>query len=756
MDRGDTLLTFSSTEAAFRIERNTMQTVAAPKKLPIYRSIQGQLIISFLILGILPLLIIGGVAFSNANTSLRDSIGNTLDGVATAKAVRLAAWMQDTARAAIALSKTAGLRGSAELDNFGVQVISQTRQNSEQAEAYRQAYSAALAAMSAFKETYVRIDEIFLFDRNGLLVVSTNNNFIKEGTLAKDIPTIDFNAGLKETTISDITTSIDGVTRIFSVLTPVTAPDGSIIGVVGTRNNLDTINSIMTDYTGLGETGETYLADSVSHVVRTALRHEGTDLLDKPIETYPLQMVDQGVVDGIAEYTNYLGLTVLGSWAPVENTRWMLLAEIDTNEAFAPINALMNATLILIVVAVIVILAASTWIARSFSRPITRITDAAVQVADGALEAQADVKSSNELGILASAFNRMTANLRRMVESERDSKQYLESTLSRYAAFIESVAHGNLKDRLHMNGSSSETDDLIRLGHNLNTMVENLNQMTSQIQETVAVLSSTVMEIQASTTQQTAAATEQDAAVTQTVATVEEVRVTVQQTSERAKSVAQASQQSVSVSRSGQDTVTDTVRRMDTLRKQVDNIAENILMLSERTQQIGEIIDTVNGLAEQSKLLALNASIEAARAGEEGKGFAVVAMEVRQLAEQSREATSRVRQILSEIQQATNSAVMVTEEGSKEAESGMKMAENAGQVIRNLAGTIEETAQAASQIAASTNQQSVGMNQLVTAMSQIKQAATQTAASTRQTEVSIRELNEMAKRLEHAVKGYTI
>ena len=94
-------------------------------------------------------------------------------------------------------------------------------------------------------------------------------------------------------------------------------------------------------------------------------------------------------------------------------------------------------------------------------------------------------------------------------------------------------------------------------------------------------------------------------------------------------------------------------------------------MLSERTQQIGEIIDAVNALADQSKLLALNASIEAARAGEEGKGFAVVAMEVRQLAEQSRGATSRVRDILSEIQDATNMAVMVTEEGSKGAENGM-------------------------------------------------------------------------------------
>ena len=95
------------------------------------------------------------------------------------------------------------------------------------------------------------------------------------------------------------------------------------------------------------------------------------------------------------------------------------------------------------------------------------------------------------------------------------------------------------------------------------------------------------------------------------------------------------------------------------------NIAETILALSEQTQQIGDIIATVNDIADQSNLLALNAAIEAARAGEAGKGFAVVAGEVRSLAEQSRQATAQVKEILGDIQKATNTAVMVTEEGTK-------------------------------------------------------------------------------------------
>ena len=283
---------------------------------------------------------------------------------------------------------------------------------------------------------------------------------------------------------------------------------------------------------------------------------------------------------------------------------------------------------------------------------------------------------------------------------------------------------------------------------------EALQTLIAQIQESAGVLNSAATEIQAAATQQVTSTLQQETAITQTVATVEEVRATVQQTADRAQQVAQSATESVNTSRTGQDAVTQSVASMAEIRQKVEDIATNILALSERTQQIGEIIDTVNGLAEQSKLLALNASIEAARAGEEGKGFAVVAMEVRQLAEQSREATGRVRDILGEIQQATNSAVIVTEEGGKGAESGLTLVELAGEAIRELAATIESAAQAATQIAASTHQQTNGMTQLAAAMTEIKSASSQSAASARQTEQSVRELIDMAQQLEEAAAQY--
>ena len=327
----------------------------------------------------------------------------------------------------------------------------------------------------------------------------------------------------------------------------------------------------------------------------------------------------------------------------------------------------------------------------------------------------------------------------------RESEARLRSSVAAYTKFIQRVADGELSVRL--SEESGEQDDLYWLGYNLNLMVERLDDMIRQIRGAAAAVANAAAEIESAATQQVASSLEQEATVTQTAATVEEIRTTVSQTAERARMVALVSHESLSVSRAGQEAVIDSVGGMSMIQQRVNDIAENILALSARTQQIGEIINTVNGLAEQSKLLALNASIEAARAGEEGRGFAVVAMEVRQLAEQSRQATARVRDILGEIQQATNAAVMVTEEGSKGAENGMSLVERAGESIRELAATIEEASQAAAQIAASTHQQTNGMDQLAAAMAQIRQVAAQTAEGSRQAEQSVRKLLDVAQQL---------
>src|SRR5436309_8969706 len=124
---------------------------------------------------------------------------------------------------------------------------------------------------------------------------------------------------------------------------------------------------------------------------------------------------------------------------------------------------------------------------------------------------------------------------------------------------------------------------------------------------------------------------------------------------------------------------------MEWVKEKVEATAENILELAEKAQAIGEIIATVNDIAEQTNPLALNAAIEASRAGEHGKGFAVVAGEVKALADQSKKATVQVRQILGDIQKATNKAVLSTEEVAKGVSTAIELGTRAGETITALA-----------------------------------------------------------------------
>jgi methyl-accepting chemotaxis protein len=293
------------------------------------------------------------------------------------------------------------------------------------------------------------------------------------------------------------------------------------------------------------------------------------------------------------------------------------------------------------------------------------------------------------------------------------------------------------------------------LADQLAVAIENTH-LLSTTRQTTHDLSAAAAEILAATTQQATGANEQSAAISQTTTTVDEVKVISEQAVQRAQEVVDASQRTVQVSRSGTEAVQETIGSMAQIKARVEGIAENILALSAQTQQIGEIIATVNDIAAQSNILALNASVEAARAGEHGKGFAVVAAEVRNLAEQSKQATAQVRAILSDIQNGINATVMATEEGTKVVDQGLELAGQTGAVIEQLGGTINEAAQAATQMRAGGQQQATGVEQIALAMQNINQATTQSLTSIRQAEKAAQDLNDLALSLTEVIEQYQL
>ncbi len=315
------------------------------------------------------------------------------------------------------------------------------------------------------------------------------------------------------------------------------------------------------------------------------------------------------------------------------------------------------------------------------------------------------------------------------------------------------VASGDLTVSVPQDGRADEVGALLRA---FRSMVENLRRGTRELHEGIGVLGSASSEILATTTQVAAGASETATAVSQTTATVEEVKQTAQVASQKARFVSDSAQKVAQVSQAGRKSVEEAIGGMRRIEEQMGSVGESIVRLSEQSQAIGEIIATVNDLAEQSNLLAVNAAIEAAKAGEQGRGFAVVAQEVKSLAEQSKQATAQVRAILGEIQKATGAAVMAAEQGAKAVEAGMKQSAQAGESIRVLAESVDEAAQAATQIAASSQQQIVGMDQVALAMDNIKQASLQNVAGTKQTEAAAHNLHELGQKLKQLAGQYRV
>jgi methyl-accepting chemotaxis protein len=192
------------------------------------------------------------------------------------------------------------------------------------------------------------------------------------------------------------------------------------------------------------------------------------------------------------------------------------------------------------------------------------------------------------------------------------------------------------------------------------------------------------------------------------------------------------------------------------IKDQMESISETVVSLSEHSQQIGAIIATVQDIADQSKLLAVNASIEAARAGEYGKGFTVVAQEIKSLADQSKQATERIRTILGDTQKRVGAVVMAAEQGGKAVESGVAESVQSGEVIGRLSGTVASSAQTASLIQASIEQQTIGVEQISTAMINIEEAMRQIKDSTGELEGAAQRLGDLGGELKDSVRHYKL
>ncbi|AFM43513.1 methyl-accepting chemotaxis protein [Desulfosporosinus acidiphilus SJ4] len=362
------------------------------------------------------------------------------------------------------------------------------------------------------------------------------------------------------------------------------------------------------------------------------------------------------------------------------------------------------------------------------------------------------------------------------VLSNKISKQ-----INDVAETAEEIAKGNLNIKKF---DTSAKDELGKLGRAFNTMVDNLNQLVKQVSSSAAQVAASSQQLSAGAEQSAQASSQVAAAImevsqgaekqlnamNESSAIVEQMSAGIQQMVENAKVVVRSSEKTALSASEGSAAIDKTIQQMATIDQTVTGSAEVVMTLGERSKEIGQIVDTISGIAAQTNLLALNAAIEAARAGEQGKGFAVVADEVRKLAEQSQEASQQIAALIHEIQQDTQKAVLSINEGTHQVKLGTEVAETAGQAFKEISTLIEDVTTQVGEISGEIQQMALGNERIVASVSEVfdtsriitDQTQTVSAATEEQT-ASVQEiassskfLSTMAEELQAALKKFNV
>jgi len=276
--------------------------------------------------------------------------------------------------------------------------------------------------------------------------------------------------------------------------------------------------------------------------------------------------------------------------------------------------------------------------------------------------------------------------------------------------------------------------------------------LTQQIGLAVGQIQSSSAELQASANQQATGAREQATAMTEIATTINELLATSRQIAESSQRVAHIAAQTTQSARLGDGTVGKATDSVASIRHQVDLIVSHMLELGKKSQQIGAVLDIVLELAEQTNILAINATIEAAGAGESGKRFSVVADEIRKLADRVSGSTKEIRGLIEDVRGAVNTTVMTTETGSKAVDAGTRQFDEVATAFKQIAELVVNTTEAAREIELSTKQQSSAVEQVNVAITSAAQATKENEASSTQVLQTASQLASLSRDLQRLVQ----
>ncbi len=390
------------------------------------------------------------------------------------------------------------------------------------------------------------------------------------------------------------------------------------------------------------------------------------------------------------------------------------------------------------------------FVARGLTRQVASLNDALHAVNAGDFQTRAAVVTTDELGETATALNAALDKTLALVQSQ-DEKAEIQRSIMKLLDEVSGVADGDLTKEAEVSADVTGA-----IADSFNFMIDQLRKIIGNVQHATQQVSTAANQIYTSAETLVDGSQDQTEQIVTTSAAIDAIATSIQQVSENAVTSTAVAQQALTTAKQGNMAVRNTIEGMNKIREQAQETAKRIKRLGETSQEIGQIVQLIDDIADRTSILALNASIQAAAAGDAGRGFAVVAEEVERLAVRSTEATKKISTLVKAIQGETNEAVSAMEKNIQEVVSGSKVANQAGQSLNEIEGVSMRLAELIQSISLASKQQAKGSEALARSMGNISQITRQTAVGTKQTAESVNTLAKLADDLRGSVSAFKL